>query len=468
MKYQLAKNLALGANSCEGCLEKQREIDRLQEENHRLKVQLGQRQRRAGEGPFGSSTPSSKIANKANTTEEKSEKKGGGVTGHIGHGRSRIKDEEATRIETVVAGEECPNCGGELRHKGWRQRSVLECRPVVIEKLLYRVERKYCERCQQSVTAEVPGVLPYSQFGNQLIAHVLVSHYLQGEPLGRVAERLGINIGSLIDVAHRIGKLSVGAIEELSEQYRRAGVRHADETSWRTDGHNGYAWLFATEDLSIYLFRPTRSAAVAKEILGNKPLGGVLVVDRYNAYNRAPCNLQYCYAHLMREVEDLAKEFAEEGEVERFCSSLIPLLAQAMHLRTQAISDPKYYKLARQIKAQIEAVVNSPARHLGIRRIQDIFVEKASRLYHWVEDRRVPAENNRAERELRPTVIARKVSFGSQSEAGAKTREILLSVLATLRKRTQNPAQRLKEVLDQVAANPEADVVKLLFSPNTS
>jgi hypothetical protein len=56
-------------------------------------------------------------------------------------------------------------------------------------------------------------------------------------------------------------------------------------------------------------------------------------------------------------------------------------------------------------------------------------------LYHWVENRAVPADNNRAERELRPTVIARKVSFGSQSDAGAKTREVLMSVVHTLAKR---------------------------------
>jgi len=46
----------------------------------------------------------------------------------------------------------------------------------------------------------------------------------------------------------------------------------------------------------------------------------------------------------------------------------------------------------------------------------------------------VPADNNRAERELRPLVIARKVSFGSQSDAGAQTREILMTVLHTLKK----------------------------------
>jgi transposase len=138
-----------------------------------------------------------------------------------------------------------------------------------------------------------------------------------------------------------------------------------------------------------------------------------------------------------------------------------------MHLRGQAILDKQYYARARQLKAQIIKLIEAEARHPGVRRIQDLFREKAHRLYHWVESRAVPAENNRAERELRPLVIARKVSFGSQSEAGAKTREVLLTLLATLKKREERPAQRLKEVLDELAAEPQRDGLKLLW-PDTS
>ena len=86
-----------------------------------------------------------------------------------------------------------------------------------------------------------------------------------------------------------------------------------------------------------------------------------------------------------------------------------------MHLRSQPLSDAAYYEQAHDLQQQIQKVIESPAQHLGVRRIQDLFRENAARLYHWVEDRRVPADNNRAERELRPTVIARKTSFGSQS-----------------------------------------------------
>lgn len=97
--------------------------------------------------------------------------------------------------------------------------------------------------------------------------------------------------------------------------------------------------------------RRTRAAAVAKEVLGTEPLAGVLVVDRYHAYSRAPCRLQYCYAHLSRDVEDVQKEFATDAEVQAFTASLIPLLAQALHLRAQPITDEEYYREARRLKA---------------------------------------------------------------------------------------------------------------------
>lgn len=61
-------------------------------------------------------------------------------------------------------------------------------------------------------------------------------------------------------------------------------------------------------------------------------------------------------------------------------------------------------------------------------------------------------------------MIARKVSFGSQSEAGAKTRETLMSVMQTLKKRVKDPIQKFKRTLDELALNVDLDVVKSVFS----
>jgi transposase len=235
----------------------------------------------------------------------------------------------------------------------------------------------------------------------------------------------------------------------------------------RNDGQNGYAWLFCTAALSIFLFKNTRSGSVPKGVFGEERLPGVLVVDRYNGYNKAPCKIQYCYAHLLRDVEKLEKDCPDDEEVARFAGTLIPLLAQAMHLASQDISNEEYDRQAHELKDKIMAVSRSPAHHLGVRALQDIFTTHEERLFHWMTDRRVPADNNRAERDLRPTVIARKVSFGSSSDAGAETRSVLMSVLHTLNKRRANVSLEslFKDLLNRLAENPHVDVASLIPPP---
>ena len=119
---------------------------------------------------------------------------------------------------------------------------------------------------------------------------------------------------------------------------------------------------------------------------------------------------------------------------------------------------------AAELQRQILQFVDAPAQHPGIRALQDIFQEQKKRLYHWVTNRAVPADNNRAERDLRPTVIARKVSFGSQSEAGAKTRSILMTILQTAQKRLKDQTLQawFQQALDQLVQNPSLDPYTLL------
>ncbi len=170
-------------------------------------------------------------------------------------------------------------------------------------------------RGRRSFQARAPRVLRKSLYGNDLITHVVMQHYGYGVPLGRMEAQLGIGYGSLMASLHRVSGLLRPVIDKLIDEYRQAPLKHADEISWRTDGQNGYVWLFCTPNTSLFRFRKTRSASVAKEVFGEEALPGDLVVDRYQAYNRAPCQIQYCYAHLLRDVKDLQKEFPDDPEV---------------------------------------------------------------------------------------------------------------------------------------------------------
>lgn len=453
---------------CKQCLEKQRKIDELQEEIARLKAKLRYQERTAKEGLFGSSTPSSKLPVKPNSSTDHQHNRGGGKPGHKGHGRSSICKQEADSVETISLPDTCPDCGAVLEHKGSRTRAVTDCQPIKIKKIVYHLERKRCPKCKKLITAQPPGVLAKCLYSNQLLSHVAAQHYSYGNTLGQIEKQVGIGYSSLIDAMHQLARRFRDVPKVLIQAYRGSAVKHADETGWRIDGHNGISWLFCTPDISIFRFRKSRAASVAKEVLGEKPLPGVLVVDRYNGYNKMPCRIQYCYAHLSRDVKDLEKDFPDDPEVKSFVEALVPQLANAMSLRTLDITDRQFKRQAAKIKAAIIDITNRQARHPAIWKIQDIFREKAERLYHWADDRNIPADNNLAERELRPLVIARKVSFGSQSDAGAGTREVLMTVLHTLRKRCPDVTVALKSALDKIAQQPDADPAKLLFGFNSS
>jgi transposase len=457
-------------NYCQGCFEKQCKIDELTEEIKRLKAKLNYLERKGQEGYFGSSTPSSQVPLKVNAPKENQGKGGGAKPGHRGHGRRTFDESGADRVVRVEpeGGDRCARCGGLLEDKGIENHCVIDIPPLRTERILYQLPKRYCPRCHQSYQPPAPGVLSRSLYGNQLVATVSTMHYLHGIPMGRIIEQIDIGLGALIKIFHRLAKIFSPIPIRLIDLYRQSPVKHADETGWRNDGQSGYVWLFATVKISLFLFRKTRSSSVPREVFGDKPLPGTLVVDRYNAYNKAPCGLQYCYCHLLREVEDIGKEFSESEEVKIFVGVLAPLLATAMHLRALPLTDTQFYKQATKVKNQILEVVHASAQHLAIRRIQEIFHNHADRMYRWADDRRVPADNNLAERDLRPTVIARKVSFGSQSDAGAQTRGTLMTTLHTLKKQTKTDvASALKSILDQLAKDPSQDPYNLLF-PNDS
>jgi hypothetical protein len=339
---------------------------------------------------------------------------------------------------------------------------------VKVQRKILELEKKQCPRCGQRIEARAPGVLPKFLYGNQLLTHVAVQHYLYGQTLGQVEKQTGIPYSSLLQALHGLARRLDPVIPVLLAQYRRAPVKHADETGWRTDGRNGYAWLFATSQLSIFRFRGSRAAAVAKEVFGGRRLPGVLVVDRYHAYNKLRCQLQYCYAHLLRNLKDLLTEFPENEEIRRFVDALAPLLSAAIQARKFPGSTRQFLQQAAQIKRHIVKIIHAKACHPAIQTFQNIFREKAPRMYLWATDRRIPADNNLAERDLRPLVIARKISFGSQSDAGAKTRETLMTVLHSLQKQNPLVAPRLKTALDQLAQDPTQNLYRLLFCPNSS
>jgi transposase len=450
---------------CSECITKQEEIYRLRAEVKQLKAKLRIQQRKITEGYFGSSTPSSKQPVKNNRDHNSETKnRGGAKVGHHGKGRRCMSAVQADRVAEIKLACHCPKCNSaDLEQLDRRERTVVDYEIKKVN-IVYQLERKRCKACGTVLQAKAPGVLSKNLYSNNLLAHVATEHYVNGIRLGHLERQTGVNVGSLIKAMHQLSRILTDVPDKLIEQYRQAPVKHADETGWRNDGKNGYGWLFGTKDTAIFRFRKSRSGKVAQEVFGSEQLPGVLVVDRYNGYNKAPCNIQYCYAHLLRDVQDLEKEFPDNEEIKTFVQTAAPLLAEAINLRSLPISDGEFYRRAAKTKQAIIKTMNSEANHFGIQNIQTIFRENSQRLYHWANNRDVPADNNFAERELRPLVMARKVSFGSHSEAGAKTRETLMTILKTLQLQIKNNVRTtFANFLDQLAENSTIDVYKCLF-----
>jgi transposase len=195
----------MAINGCAACLQKQREIDRLTEENHRLTQRLRYQERQATEGFFGAATSAAKRPVKTNTPRPQAPKRKGARPGHPGAGRQAFEAHQAERLVDVTAevGTRCPDGDAPLEDKGTASRAVLDSHPVKAERVLYRLPKKYGPRCRRTFQPRPPTVLPKSLYGNQLMATAATMHYLHGIPLGRVCEQTGLGPGSLVEIFHR-------------------------------------------------------------------------------------------------------------------------------------------------------------------------------------------------------------------------------------------------------------------------
>jgi len=138
---------------CPECLKKQQRINELEEEVVQLKARLRYQERSAAEGPFGSSTPSSKVPFKPEALPERQARVGGATAGHPGQGRVALAPEEADRVERLSAPSHCPGCGEVLHTHQWRSRTVLDLPPVAVQRVVHVLEVKRCPRCGRTVRA---------------------------------------------------------------------------------------------------------------------------------------------------------------------------------------------------------------------------------------------------------------------------------------------------------------------------
>jgi hypothetical protein len=246
--------------------------------------------------------------------------------------------------------------------------------------------------------------------------------------------------GAITQDALRQSRDAVGATyEALRASVRKQSVVHTDDTGWRVGGEAAFLMAFVNRSLSVYQVRPRHRNEEVRELIP-ADFGGVLVCDRGRSYDAAEMEglaQQKCLAHLIRNAAKVAEE--KTGRARQFGQGLKDILRQALLLSaTRKAMKPTDYR------KQAEALNDELTTYLRDRTLCD---EDNQRLLNGVgaqHDRGhvlrflhqdgVEPTNNRAERDLRPAVIARKVSHCSKNERGARAFEAFASVLHTIRK----------------------------------
>lgn len=449
-------------NQVESLSKLQDHLKEVVKENKKLSKELNKRN--GTENPYGLSTPSSKQVKKKNSTDENQKKRGGAEKGHKGHGKKNFTEEDADRVLTLRGETPRCDCGGVVKVIAGEPYCVYRYVPAKMEKILYKKELLACSVCGCFQVIKIPGVLPKHTYSNSTIANMLTEHYFHGHTAGSLINRWSINRGTFFNFAHNISKKLRPAFDEIILKLRECLIIHADETPWKKDGAGGYAWFFGNDAIKVFIFRHTRGSVVPISILGREKLNGVLITDRYGGYVRIlKIARQYCLVHIIRDVKKEENDFPDSEEVQKFTTDLKPLLKKAVSLRNDEENLSEYLEKAAKLQEEIMIICDMEAEDPAVQHIQNIFREHQDKLFQWTRSPEIPADNNYAERELRPTVIARKISFGSHSERGLETRETMMTILHTAKCHGwKNPAEFLEKALDALADNPDADIYDLM------
>ena len=378
----------------------------------------------------------------------------------------QAKKEGATTVPVCATG--CPCCGGELGEARQEIVSTTDIPAALLPEVrLYAVEARQCRKCGKSVRGQHPDVAP-GQHGAtahrvgprvKALAHIL--HYVHGVPVRKTAQIVeqltGVGLTQSA-IAQDATKQSEGVVGErygeLREAVKEQAVIHTDDTGWRVGGAPAYLMAFVNRALSVYQIRPRHRNEEVRELIP-ADFPGVTICDRgpsYDAREMEDIAQQKCLSHLIRNAQ--AVEESKTGRARQFSRRLKELLRQALVLsaKKNRLNAADYSKQAAQLKRELTF-------HLRDRILSDEDNQRLldgvgaqhdrARVLSFLTEEGVEPTNNRAERDLRPAVIARKVSHCSGNERGARAFEAFTSVLQTICK--TNPAGRVAALIQLIS-----------------
>jgi hypothetical protein len=368
---------------------------------------------------------------------------------------------------------QCPDCAYPLRGESLDyRREVIELPPPPpVEVIEHQVVKRWCPRCERwrSPHLDLSGqVLGQGRIGVRVAALVAYLRTTLRLPVRQVQTYLAtlhdlqLSVGEIVELAHAVRHHLQAQADQLLEQVRQQPVVHQDETGWRENGRNGYIWATVSDGpqaVRYYEYSSSRSHQVAQRGLG-ADFRGVLVSDFYAAYNLIPGYHQRCWVHLLRDLHALKEAHPAREDVGHWAQQVRQLYAdgQAWLAAHPAPSDAerhKQYQALHQRNLQLGQQYAQDTEH-PCGALAKRLLRHQDELFLFVRLPAVPADNNLAERSIRPLVIMRKISGGTRSDAGSQTRLTLASLLGTWQARQLNPLLACLAALQQSIPIPAA------------
>jgi transposase len=299
-------------------------------------------------------------------------------------------------------------------------------------------------------------------------------------PLSRLADRftrdgLPIARSTVIELFHRSAESLKPLHAAMMAAVRSSVYVRADETPLPVlapeKTRRAYMWVFGTDKLTAFLYRPTRSGQAAVDALGHTP--GTLQVDGYTGYNAVTTpsgrTRVGCWAHARRKFYD-ARSSAPD-EVDAVLRLIHGLYLIEIDARDQGIALSEEHAQLRRERAP--SILDALRQHLE--RIKREFPPKSdlasaagytlkqwNELARFVDDVRLPLDNNAAERDLRRIALGRKTSLFVGHDEGGENLAVLQSLVTSCVQNGVNPEQYLTDVLIRVQTWPNARIAELL------
>lgn len=368
-------------------------------------------------------------------------------------GSHRPLAETPDKIERVAAAA-CGHCGTDVSGQAQRCRHRYDHIDLpVIQPIVTRVELfgGRCSGCGRRYRAAAPaGMAPGTPFGpgiRALLAYLHHSHHIGFERLARIARELfGLTIseGAIANAFRRLGAGMAAATTAITDKLLSARVIASDETTTRTNGVLNWQWVFLSQDAVLHKIAPRRARSVAEEVLGgHQP--DVWISDRYAGQQELGKAHQVCLAHVLRDVQ-----YAIDCGDRAFAPKVRDHLRWAIRVgkRRHELKPSTLATYAAKADNKLTQLMRVPVAHPAGKLLLKQIKAWRAKFFVFLTNRDVPPTNNISEREIRPSVVFRKVTNGFRSDWGAHIHAGYRSVTGTARLSGKSALSAIRDLVD--------------------